>query len=302
MKRRKAKLLTTAFIMLFFYGIYSCDNLTGVGGHLPVLKGEISLIPPNVVIEGNIVGTDLSKMESSVSNLSLQWQFSEDGETWIDIPGETTRNFYGTRDYLDKALRVRVWEDSFSGELLSDITRVETSQSYQYIRINWYTFDGNLITSSDVISGYAFPKPPTPTVPEDTDEWDYGDFAGWAESAEQESGIAEDALPETVTEGKNYYAAFARTKKSYTVTFLNYDGSALSDGVQTVEYGVVPSYSGTPSRPGDSQVLAYIHAGWTTEQGGTTVLTSLPMVTANTTYYAYFTESSVNYIPEWPGW
>lgn len=59
-----------------------------------------------------------------------------------------------------------------------------------------------------------------------------------------------------------------------------------------VEEGTVPSYNGTPIKTPDASGH-YIFAGWATTENGT-VLTTLPAVTGNATYYAVFTAEAHN--------
>ncbi len=59
-----------------------------------------------------------------------------------------------------------------------------------------------------------------------------------------------------------------------------------------VEEGTVPSYNGTPIKTPDASGH-YIFAGWATTENGT-VLTTLPAVTGNATYYAVFTSAAHN--------
>ena len=65
---------------------------------------------------------------------------------------------------------------------------------------------------------------------------------------------------------------------TYTITFLNYDGSELQV-LTEVKEGTMPEYTGeTPTRPDDEQ-YTYIFTGWTPE---------IVAVTANATYTATF--------------
>ena len=62
--------------------------------------------------------------------------------------------------------------------------------------------------------------------------------------------------------------------KTYTITFLNYDGSELQV-LTDVKEGTIPSYTGaTPTRPSDSE-YTYTFSGWTPE---------IVAATANATY------------------
>ena len=66
-----------------------------------------------------------------------------------------------------------------------------------------------------------------------------------------------------VTGEATYKATFNATKNSYTIKFLNYDGTELQSG--EVEYGVKPTYDGaTPTKPADDE-FHYAFVGWDKE-------------------------------------
>ena len=91
-------------------------------------------------------------------------------------------------------------------------------------------------------------------------------FAGW--------------FPEiaTVTGDATYTARFDAELNSYTVTWLNEDGTELDR--QTVEYGAMPVYDGeTPTKEADDQYI-YTFKGWTP---------AVVRVTRDATYRATYT-------------
>ncbi len=114
----------------------------------------------------------------------------------------------------------------------------------------------------------------TPTKPS-TAEFDYT-FAGW------------DPALAAVTGEATYKAAFEAATRSYTVRFLNEDGSVLES--QTVSYGVTPIYGGeTPAKdpvPGKT----YTFKGWSP---------ALAAVTGDADYTAVYTENAVLYTVRW---
>lgn len=79
----------------------------------------------------------------------------------------------------------------------------------------------------------------TPTK-ESTAQYNYH-FAGWA--TEPNGGLNSDALKE-VYEDRTVYANFASVLRSYTITFLDEDGSVLNADAWL--YGSVPSYEPKP--------------------------------------------------------
>ena len=138
-------------------------------------------------------------------------------------------------------------------------------QGYTITFVNW---DGEeLLTLYDVEEG-TIPEynGETPSRPED-DEYTYS-FKGW------EPEIV------AVTEDATYTATFESTPKtkSYTITFINWDGEELLT-LYDVEEGTIPEYTGeTPSRPDDDD-YTYTFTGWEPE---------IVAATENATYTATF--------------
>ena len=64
-----------------------------------------------------------------------------------------------------------------------------------------------------------------------------------------------------VSGNQDYEATYIETLRSYTITFKNYDGTVLA--TPTVNYGIVPTYNGTPTKPATVQ-YSYTHNGWKT--------------------------------------
>ena len=78
------------------------------------------------------------------------------------------------------------------------------------------------------------------------------------------------------------------TPETYTVTFVNYDGSELQS--REMEASTMPSYDGTtPTKPADAQ-YTYTFSGWTPE---------IVAVTGDATYTAVFEETLNTYTITW---
>lgn len=100
-----------------------------------------------------------------------------------------------------------------------------------------------------VAVGYDCPNPKFDTPTRESDvQYNYT-FAGWATTPN--GGLDADAL-KAVDEDRIVYANFAAVLRTYLITFLDADGTKLTE--KTVAYGSIPSY--TPTKNG------YDFVGW----------------------------------------
>ena len=126
-------------------------------------------------------------------------------------------------------------------------------------------------------------------------------FVGWATEANKETGTLEADLP-PVTDDVTYYAAFSKTPRTYTVTWMPQDGQGNAYETDTgVAYNARPSYDGTePTKAADAE-HTYTFVGWATSanQETGTLEANLPAVTADVTYYAAFSKTPRTYTVTW---
>ncbi|MBR5644221.1 MAG: leucine-rich repeat protein, partial [Salinivirgaceae bacterium] len=167
----------------------------------------------------------------------------------------------------------------------SEITEVTDDKDYkaQFTEtINQYTIrflNGNEVLQTEDLDYGATPvyKGTTPTKEADA-QYTYT-FAGW------DKNIA------TVTGTCDYKAQFTPTLRTYTITFKNHDGTVLSSA--TVDYGVVPTYTGAvPQKPADAQ-YTYTFSGWSP-----TVVAAV----SNAVYTAQFSTTNVPYAINFLNW
>ena len=214
--------------------------------------------------EGTMVGQRLE--EGYETGLTAN-TFSRTGHTftgWNTAAGGT-----GTA-YADQAVP--------SG-LTKNITLYAQWQINHYT-VTWTDDNGNTLYSAENVE-YGSPIPEyagkTPTKEENA-QYTYT-FAGWT---------PEDVT--TVTGDTTLKAKFTENLKQYTITWKNWDGAVLLS--EQVDYGKVPAYSGTPTRPGDAE-HTYSFAGWEP---------TISAVTGKAEYTAQYTATINTYTVTWKNW
>lgn len=164
--------------------------------------------------------------------------------------------------------------------------------------VTWKSQDG--ITTLETDNNVEYNTQPSfdqadPTKADDA-QYTYT-FVGWATEANKETGTLEADLP-PVTDDVTYYAAFSKTARTYTVTWMPQDGQDTAYETDTgVAYNARPSYDGTePTKAADAE-HTYTFVGWATTPNQTSgsAVDALPNVTADVTYYAAFSATKQTY-------
>ena len=120
-------------------------------------------------------------------------------------------------------------------------------------------------------------KKPAPTQKE-TAEWTFT-FTGWEPVIDQDN--------HTIT----YFAKFSQSKRRYTITWNNFDGSLIYS--ETVAYDGKPTYThDLPVKP-DTEQYSYTFSGWKDSAGN--LLDNETKVTKDETYTAQFNETLKRY-------
>ena len=156
------------------------------------------------------------------------------------------------------------WDKAITA-ITADVTYTATyTSTLRNYTVKWLNYDGAVLEQDTVPYGTTpIYDGTTPTRPE-TDACTYV-FKGWNKTIT------------TVTGNTNYTATYNEIAKTFTVKWLNYNGSVLEE--DTVAYGVLPTYDGdTPARP-TTAAGSYTFKGWDKP---------IAAVTADVTYKAEF--------------
>ena len=130
--------------------------------------------------------------------------------------------------------------------------------------VTWKNWDGTMLGTSPVNYGTIPTYNGTPARAADT-QYTYR-FIGWTPEPVPVMGNAE------------YTAVYEKELRSYTVRWLNWDGTELYR--TTEEYGATPVYGGVTPTRADDGVNSYTFSGWNQ---------TVTAVTGDTTYTAQFT-------------
>ena len=149
----------------------------------------------------------------------------------------------------------------------AEYTATFTQTKNKYL-VTFVDEDGTVLQSSEVEYG-AMPTAPLDPTKANTAEWSYT-FNGWTPQVETVTGDAE------------YTATYTATKNSYTVTWLNEDGSEIE--CETLEYGATPAHVDIYKE--STAEYTYTFAGWTPQ---------VEAVTGNAEYTATFTATKNSY-------
>ncbi|MBR3415221.1 MAG: InlB B-repeat-containing protein, partial [Clostridia bacterium] len=149
--------------------------------------------------------------------------------------------------------------------------------------VTWKNEDGTVLETDEKVKYGTTPSydGAVPTK-ESTAEYSYT-FSGWSDGTNT-YGV-DDTLP-GVTDDVTYTAQFTPTKRTYTITWNNDDGTTID--TTTVEYGVVPTHADA-SKAATAQ-YTYTFAGWSPE---------LSAVSGNATYTATYTATVNTYTVTW---
>ena len=168
--------------------------------------------------------------------------------------------------YTDDGVKVKA-TTVFTKDQIVHAVYIDASDIYFSIR--FFNSDTTLLDSQSVQYGKTPSYAGTPTKAS-TAQFSYA-FEGW------------HVEPTAVTEDFDYYAVYSETLRSYTVRFLDFDGTELQSS--TYLYGATPGVSKVPTRQ-STVAYDYAFSGWTP---------AIKAVTGDVIYTALYDSSKVLY-------
>ena len=251
----------------------------------------------------------------TVRSYSVTWK-SQDGATTLEtdsnVNNGTAPSYNGTTpmkaadaQYTYTFAGWATFANAQSGTIAVSLSTVSAdtiyyaafSKTVRSYSVTWKSQDGATTLEAYASVNYGTASTYDGTTPTKAADAQYTyTFAGWATSANAQSGTAAVSLP-TVSGNTTYYAAFSKTLRSYSVTWKSQDGVTTLETDNSVNYGTAPSYNGkAPTKAADAQ-YTYTFAGWATSANAEsgTIAGSLPTVNGATTYYAAFSRMKITY-------
>lgn len=262
------------------YGPVSVGNLAGGTGVTIVGSPSSGEYPTKIKIESSGYWRNNSTVpvkfrfrvyDIDSPGVQVQW-----GETGTVSAGYTTREYLGNEypigydsRLVGKKIGFIFITDFNDATFLWGGGSITITTNKQTYTVTWVQDDGTAIDTSTVEYG-ATPTHSNPSKTATT-QYNYA-FAAWQRLV---NGTWTDGIVKC-TGAITYRARYTPTVRSYTIKFVDYDGTELQSG--NVAYGNTPVYSGpTPSR---SPAAKYEFSGWSP---------AITSVTGAATYTAQYT-------------
>ena len=197
----------------------------------------------------------IASFKEELRKYTVVWK-DEDGkvlETDNDVPHGTMPEYNSEEPTKESTIETSYFFNGWSPEVITVSGDAEYVATYrEEVRkytITWKNEDGTVLKTEEVPYGTVPSFGPNNPEKESTSQYPYS-FNGWSPNVVAVSTEAE------------YTATYVRHERTFTVTWVNYDGTVLELD-ENVAYGANPHYDGaTPTRSG-SRGVSYTFKGWT---------------------------------------
>lgn len=167
--------------------------------------------------------------------------------------------------------------ETVSGTMPSEDVNVTVTYSPIKYPVTWKNYDGTVLATSNIPYGevpdYSGPVP----VKTATAQYTFV-FASWSPAVTAVIGPTE------------YTATFSETLNSYTVTWMDYDGSVLTTDL--FGFGSRPVYGGTEPVRAATDDYDFRFSGWAYAPGSAVLDMSEVTVAGDTAFYAVYTQTA----------
>lgn len=234
------------------YGNISTLRLENVSNAVPLMT-ILNSVPASTrvrLIGFDITVSDTDDIDDFVDALDTMRGLDENGN-----------NLATARESVSGTIRIH---DSLTGAKIASWTNkyphlnivADHTVSYVY----YYTGDGETLLYTEQVNdgGTGGSYTGTPSRTADA-QYTYGPFAGWSKNP---NSTVADAVFTNVVADRSVYAAYPRTIRTYTITFVNDDNTTLAT-VYNVPYGGTATYTGeTPVKSDQIDEGDWLFIGW----------------------------------------
>lgn len=163
---------------------------------------------------------------------------------------------------------------------LEDVSSLDQKEDGKSFTVVWKNYDGTILEVDSQVEENTMPTyDGAAPVKSGNAQYSYS-FTGWS----PEITLA--------TDDATYTAQFSETLNSYTVVWVNWDGTVLETDAD-VPYGATPSYDGTtPTKPSDAQ-YTYFFSSWSP---------NVSQVLGDIVYTAQYGRITNDYTVTWVNW
>ena len=224
-----------------------------------------------------------AQYKTSTDGYTVVW-LSDDGKVYaidLDVVAGTTPSYKGKEPVKSADAQYTYsftgW-DTVPGPISEDTTFTAVfSRTLNSYRVVWQNYNGSVLETDDSVPYGSSPSYDSEIpVKTGTPQCTYT-FSGWSPAVSVVVGNA------------TYVAQYTETVKSYTVTWLDEDGSLLGNSYNVL-YGSTPLYPNQNPAKDSTAQYTYTFSGWSPALG---------YVTEDVTYTAVYSVSFTTYIVTW---